>query len=607
MRKPFYTPIRRNHIVGPLGVGSIVVSRSGVTVLMTGLEDWIRGIKADGPDITSQNKIRVERMNAYELHDFALENTLDVQRFIQPPIIEGGEADSNTWFIPSTRFPLAEYCTSPWCNTITFARTPDDPSVGSCSRADCQKTRKHAWKTQQVPVLLCCPSGHLDEVDWFAEVHEGQSCTYPDLEYRETTDGGKPQVRCRFCGAMKYFGPSGRGQSIWTTKCTGRRAWLPESSNEPCHQEMKLLLRTATQVYFPDVRSSLHLPAPDGLRDSVVRWLQEDSVANAFVRIQGGDQIEISAKIHQRATVVFPDLKLGELEEHIKHVRTGTLVGPDAGRAGEVKALTAGKRGRSTVDGPPVLDPELLPGESFNSSRFGPEGLFSKVVAVHRLAETRVLAGFTRDTPPDGERDIREGLAQMWGSIPGKDSEMRSWLPAHRVYGEGIYLEFTQKKVDAWLNKTVGAYTPEVLRQHILSQKFLLAHTLAHLLINVVSLECGYPTASIRDRIYDEDGVLGLLVYTAAGDSVGTMGGLVELARPGKLEHVLEKALANGRWCGLDPICISPLDHEIENTPGACHQCCFLPETSCEWFNHALDRATLIGRDATLGFLDVLQ
>lgn len=605
MRRPFYTPIRRNHIVGPLGVGSIVVSRSGVTVLMTGLDDWVRGIKTDGPDVTSQNKIRAERMNAYELHDFALENALGVQRFIQPPIIEGGEADFNTWFIPSTRFPLAEYCTSPWCSTITLARTPDDPSVGSCTKPECQKTRKFAWKTQQVPVVLCCPKGHLDEVDWFAEVHDGADCAYSELEYKETTDGARPLVKCRSCGASKYFGPSGRGQSIWTTKCSGRRAWLPESANENCDQEMKLLLRTATQVYFPDVRSSLHLPAPEGLRDSLVRWLQEDSVANAYVRIQGGDQDEIQYMIHQRAIVVFPDLDKEELSKHIKHVRTGSFVGGEAGRAGEVKALTAGKRGRTTQDGPPVLDPELIPTERFSSSHFGVDGLVSKVVAVHRLAETRVLAGFTRDTPPGSDRDIRDGLAQMWGSVPEKDSLTRSWLPAHRVYGEGIYIELNQSSVNEWLSKTIGAYPPEVLRDHILSQKFLLAHTLAHLLINVVSLECGYPTASIRDRIYDEEGVLGLLIYTAAGDSVGTMGGLVELARPGKLEHVLEKALVNGHWCGLDPICISPLDHDIENTPGACHQCCFLPETSCEWFNHALDRATLIGRNEIVGFLGI--
>ena len=126
MRRPFYTPVRRNHIVGPLGVGSIVVSRSGVTVLMTGLDDWVRVIKANGPDEVHKNKNRQERMSAYELHDFALENTLGVQRFIQPPIIEDGEADTNTWFIPSMRFPLAEYCTSPWCSAITFARTAED-------------------------------------------------------------------------------------------------------------------------------------------------------------------------------------------------------------------------------------------------------------------------------------------------------------------------------------------------------------------------------------------------------------------------------------------------------------------------------------------------
>lgn len=605
MAKPFYTPVRRNHIIGPLGIGSIVVSRSGVTVLMTGLDDWVRGIKVDGPDEISRNQAREQRLNAYELHDFALENTLGVKRFIQPPIIEGGEADFNTWFIPAMRFPLAEYCTSIWCRTINFSRTSEDVSLGTCNREECKKDKKYPKKTQQVPVVLCCPDGHLDEVDWFAEVHQGSHCPNAELEYKETTDSARPRVRCRACDASQYF--AGAGGTNWNTKCTGKRAWLPESENENCDKQMKLMLRTATQVYFPDVRSSLHLPAPDGLRDSLIRWLQEDRGANALIRSHGGNQTETMREVLEMALPIFTDLTLEVLADHVNHLRSGNAIGEFAGRAGEIKALTAGIRGRKTADGPPVLDPELIPIDSFQSNHIGREGLIDKVVAVHRLAETRVLAGFSRDTPPRPDREIREGLIQMWGSQPEKASLTRSWLPAHRVFGEGIYVELNQNLVDRWLEETVGAYKPELIRDQVITQRYRLAHTLAHLLINVVSLECGYPTASIRDRIYDEDGVLGLLIYTAAGDSVGTMGGLVELSRPGKFESVLEKALLNGHWCGLDPICISPLDHDVENTPGACHQCCYLPETSCEAFNHGLDRATLIGRDSMSGILSSFE
>ena len=101
--------------------------------------------------------------------------------------------------------------------------------------------------------------------------------------------------------------------------------------------------------------------------------------------------------------------------------------------------------------------------------------------------------------------------------------------------------------------------------------------------------------ASIRDRIDFEDGRFGLLIYTAAGDSVGTMGGLVDLINPGKFESLFERALSAGSWCNLDPVCNSSPSEEFEGNGGACYQCCYLPETSCEWYNQALDRATLVG------------
>lgn len=600
MKKIFYTPVRRNHIIGPVGVGSILVSRSSVTVLATGLPEWTANLKGRGTNEHERRKDRVETMRGFEIHDYALEALFGVSRFIEPPVIEDEDLSPYSWFVPAVRFPLAEACTNNFCRTM-YTRTPDSPSQGRCTRAECQRSYKSQRVTQQVPLVLCCPNGHLDEVDWIGEVHGDSLCNHPDMIYRDSGEITRPTVECRTCKLKKIFLPNS-GSSNWKTKCSGNRPWLPSQAAEKCDREMELLQRTSTQVYFPDVRSSLHLPVPDGLSQNIITWLEEDTVASAFVHADGSDAI-IDA-LYDRTQVIFEGLTKETLQKHVSHLRSGRELAVNAGRKTELEALKSGKRGFETADGLPLLDPELIPTDRFSSSWIGPDKLINSVVAVHRLAETRVLSGFTRMTPPLVSRDTKEGYEQMWGHTIHTASEDNKWLPAHRVFGEGIFVELNQDHVNTWLGKTVGAFTPEDLRGQILTQQFFLAHTLAHLLINVVALECGYPVASIRDRIYDEDGTLGFLIYTAAGDSMGTMGGLVELARPGRFEKMLERALSNGAWCTLDPICLSPLEHDIEATRGACHQCCYLPETSCEWFNHALDRATLTGRGSAPGILD---
>ena len=51
-------------------------------------------------------------------------------------------------------------------------------------------------------------------------------------------------------------------------------------------------------------------------------------------------------------------------------------------------------------------------------------------------------------------------------------------------------------------------------------------HSLSHLLINAISLECGYPAASIKERIYaNPNEGYGILLYTAGADSSAPWGG----------------------------------------------------------------------------------
>ena len=88
----------------------------------------------------------------------------------------------------------------------------------------------------------------------------------------------------------------------------------------------------------------------------------------------------------------------------------------------------------------------------------------------------------------------------------------------------------------------------------------------------------------------------GVLIYTASGDSDGSLGGLVRLGTSGRIEDTILSAMENAKWCASDPLCINSLGQGTDSCNlAACHNCVLLPETSCENGNKLLDRAMLIG------------
>jgi hypothetical protein len=128
-------------------------------------------------------------------------------------------------------------------------------------------------------------------------------------------------------------------------------------------------------------------------------------------------------------------------------------------------------------------------------------------------------------------------------------------------------------------------------------------HTLSHLLIREAAMSSGYGSASLTERVYawkagdDHPAAAGLLISTTASDSEGTLGGLVELAKPEKLAELVRKALRRGSRCSSDPICSHRVPEGKEEFlhGAACHFCVFLSETSCERTNRFLDRRMLLG------------
>ena len=128
---------------------------------------------------------------------------------------------------------------------------------------------------------------------------------------------------------------------------------------------------------------------------------------------------------------------------------------------------------------------------------------------------------------------------------------------------------------------------------------FVMLHTLSHILIKQFCFQSGYQSASIRERIYYQPGLMqGVMIYTADSDAEGALGGLVRQGELNTLIPTIRSALQSAYWCSNDPVCSQhdPANpHEERFLHGsACHGCLLIAETSCEQRNESLDRALVV-------------
>jgi hypothetical protein len=242
---------------------------------------------------------------------------------------------------------------------------------------------------------------------------------------------------------------------------------------------------------------------------------------------------------------------------------------------------------------------------------------FDVFSSVERLREVRSLCGFTRVIPKTLPAEkIREAIFK--GEISPLSARRMLWLPGIEVRGEGIFLKFNQNELDKWLNDTPGVigrakrinsiyeyfsvqkYGRE--RLYTITPQLLMLHAFSHSIIRRLSLDCGYSAASLKERLYisepdDPNQMAGILIYTGSSDSDGSLGGLIHLANPEKIEDIIRRAVEDASWCASDPVC-AETDPELagERFSGAsCHSCMLLPETACERYNKDLDRVMLVG------------
>lgn len=617
--------IRRSQLTAPFGVGAIM-DISGESLTAMDITKWPQGIEP--------------------IHEPRLARALGVGGFIT-----GRPAPDQDWMaapgaIPYFRFPRWMFC--PQCRQMV--RWTQDYGVGQEGAPICYK---HGGSVKLVPMrfVMVCPRGHMADVPWddWAHSYDGGKCEKPDLAFlaRGSTSGLESlRVYCQRCKASRnLFGITLRNalsREGLQISCSGRQPWEPPLQQE-CDAIPQVVQRAASNLTFAVVRASIDIPPY--------------SQASVF----GDEKARIRATSHWQTLksaegngvlkdIVVPiiarELQLDEgltrrLVEEMLREQDGTTeaeaIAPEELYDAEYKAFVGPDGEHNARDRfiKRTVDLERY----LHNLQSDDEGTLKEVVRrtghlvqVLRLREVRALTGFSRLGPTDGLPDEGDepGSFQLYsgGKIRpqlvrpdlGKITNPQDRrLPAVETYGEGVFVSFGEDALREWEERKLVRERARVLgqRQQVSAPylptptpRRVMLHTLAHLLIRQLSFECGYATASLRERLYVGESahntpMAGILIYTAAGDAEGTMGGLVREGEPERFFPTLLKALWKAEWCSADPVCRESGGQGLGALNlAACHACALLPETSCETGNRLLDRVMLFGttEEPGLGF-----
>lgn len=462
-----------------------------------------------------------------------------------------------------------------------------------------------------VPVrfVQACVKGHISDIDWYAFVRNdfkterkgqlwldegGAGNDFSEIYVRdEVTGKRRPLSKAMVRGK----GPLG--------KCPGRMPWMGPRAHEPCGEPNRLLTRSASNAYFGQTLSAISIPDKD------------EKVREAVNLVYDGKLSAATSMEVLKAFRMMPDISnvLGDLTDEevwaeLERRRSPVAAASKGIKQAEIETMLVQQESVG----------EDIPGGDFYARARALEGIpgwladkVERVVLVHRLREVTAQVGFTRFEPPvpdvDGELTLDVELASLARDV--------TWVPAVENRGEGVFVAFKEEAIEAWLKRPavqergkslVAGFDAWKQRRGVEDAKFpglpyIMLHTLSHLMITAVSLDCGYSATAIKERVYAGDSGYGILLYTGTPGSEGTLGGLVQVGQV--IEQHLQRAVEAGRLCSADPVCAQhePANmHEERFLHGAaCHACVLVAETSCERRNEVLDRALVTSTVEALG------
>ena len=603
--------LRNSQLITTWGPGSIIQLKND-TALVVGLDKWPEAFL----DSNNLTKFKV-------LHHPYLEKICKKTHFRMPQSDEDIRAG-----IPVVSFPTWGYCSSKYCRRLQQHKQQplkSDPE----GKFYCQKCGNELISAR---LVLMCKYGHLDDFPWVEWAHSEWGLDPETNQPRQTahickenpeliwrSSGGSTSissyyVKCLDCGRKRWMTgamnqrlpdlPDKITNNSIPFVCRGKKPWLPDT-NHKCPPpnvkgekdntiaRPKAELTRSTSLYFSSVTTAIQIPK--------FRHVIHEAIEKNYQSIQNlmldGDPIE---KIAQRQSIfkdIHGEFSTDEIIEKINERFFPTIENELDIRDEEFYDLVnTNFKGDNIID---IQDTELTDEHKKLHLTF--------VKRVNRLTIIKVLRGFTRSHPPNPYSKDDTKFSKLY------TSENIDWLPGVESRGEGIFFSFDEQKIAKWAqNDQIKQRCNAIIEsldewskiqnmepRHI-TPKYILLHTIAHVLIRKLAFSSGYNEASLSERIYCNDEHNGIFIYTSSSSSEGSLGGLVRQAD--NFATILNDAINDSTSCGRDPLCLAvdPTSKIEKDKPAynrlngsACYYCCQLPETSCEDFNKLLDRKLL--------------
>lgn len=605
--KLWFTPVRFSHLTRHAAVGAVVRDQN----------DWLMYVK----DISKWPERKMLQLHAVERvkQHFSVSG-----RLLLPPsadIDEDANLKINGGTIPTVRFPSWAKCQS--CQLLHFK-----PWHKNGLNIDNQMLCSSCSTGILVQVTWCAVSslGGLTDVPWhyFCHIKSRSECRIEkDKNYLKLVqdDRGRSKVQCSKCGSNGYFERADfeRKDNVQAGVRIGDRVvdtpikYTVMEVNDP-------------RVYSAMNERALVIPPESNIdRNSLVYRLQQQSqtvsdIKNTTRGLQRRREIKKAMRKFQCSeSDLLAALDTIDIEKEELNILDGIVVGDML--SDEYEALTKPQEFNKdadfitrhlTKDWLKYIDQNLKSTDLWFVAM-----LVDRLVAVDRLRVIEVFKGFQRAASDYESFDPK--VTQSPDFSGGLD-----WLPAIELFGEGVFFTLNSEKLEQWeSNSEIRRRAQEIETRFndstiILSDeasptpRFIMLHTLAHILIREFESSAGYPASSLQERIYCSTSgrMAGILIYTSVPDIAGSLGGIVELAKPDKFIRLLDSAMRQAEWCSLDPVC-----GEMEGqgpswlNRAACHGCTLLPDTSCSYNNVFLDRVFIKGKldEGIPALIDVMR
>lgn len=618
------------------GVGSIIETRDG-SIIISPFDEWPFFKVIDGK-FEEHNLISDKRFKNRLSKYFQ-----ELEHLVRIPINElkqGYEPENKFAFLSAKYFPEWFYCNNchrfdkieswkkNWENNVdTFHKENFyPPKCFSCYVKNREKKKKF-YDLEQVRFILTAPNGYVADIPWDKWAMLSQKTKKDDSGNNGSDDNSEEEIitlshikipedlvlefktsdKLDDLKGLWLIAKNKKGEQLNFTTLSGMfnlRINIQDLIPNTVQKDIlfKPVIRSSNSVYYPNILSSIFIPASDELNSKkieIIKELCEKGLSSEIIAsiLPTTNNLTISKEVIQ----ALIDNAFSEREIEIAKTENEY-------RYDEYKFFIENETSDRKED---------LVFEKINNTFFQNE-LIQSIYRMDKIKITSVQTSFTRQEPISTDSFLNDDETETINNetilkkFTSKNGIGTKYLPAIESYGEGIFFDFDDERLENWVksNPDIEKRIATIIENHNnldlnfndkldVNPKYILLHTFSHLIIKELEYLCGYPATSIKERLYIDNDLKmnGILIYTIAG-SEGSYGGLTSICNDDKIGKLIHSAMIRAKDCATDPICYHTNGQGVSNLNlSACFSCTLLPETSCEMFNCYLDRRILVDRD----------